>query len=521
MTYVLKIILGGQSGRSTKDLFAYPEPPPIGRERAPRRAADEDFVKKRNYTFGTKVLTAFAGMGALLGILGWLSLSSVSASKQSFDNAVNKTVVKLSLFDEIDANRIQMISNQRGVVLGTFAKDEAEIQKNEGLFREEAAQVRRDLDQLRTLLYLPVGKQAAAQIESDLDNWMPLFESVMQMAKQGDTWGANKIRKEKAAPIYNDMGVAAGRGVALQHTLLEDDKKAATDLSSRQSWMVTIFLLIAAGVFGVTTYVVRDANKKLRNAAFELARSIEEMSGAAGQVASSSDTMAQGASEQAASLEETAASSEEIRAMATKNTDTTRSAANLAGESERKVDDTQHALESMVISMTEISASSVKMSRIIKVIDEIAFQTNILALNAAVEAARAGEAGLGFAVVADEVRNLAQRCAQAAKDTASLIEESVLKSGDGKAKADRAAIVIKGITTDSRRVKELVDEVNAASVEQTRGIEQIAQAIAQMDRVTQGNAAAAEQGASAAQELRSQAENLNTVVEQLTAIVGA
>jgi methyl-accepting chemotaxis protein/methyl-accepting chemotaxis protein-1 (serine sensor receptor) len=460
-------------------------------------------------------------MGALLGILGWLSLSSVSASKESFDNAINKTVVKLSLFNEINSVHIQMISDQRGIVLGSFAKDTAEIQKNEGLFREEAAQIRRDLDQARPLIVTAEARAGADQVESDLNNWMPLFENVVQLAKQGDTEGANKIRKEKAAILYNDMGVAAVKVAGIQRTLLEEDKKAASALSARQSWVVTIFLLIAAGVFAVAIYVVRDSNGRLRSAAIQLARSIEEMSGAAGQVASSSDTMAQGASEQAASLEETAASSEEIRAMATKNTETTRAAANLAGESERKVDDTQHALESMVTSMTEISASSEKMSRIIKVIDEIAFQTNILALNAAVEAARAGEAGLGFAVVADEVRNLAQRCAQAAKDTASLIEESVAKSGDGKAKADRAATVIKGITTDSRRVKELVDEVNCASVEQTRGIEQIAQAIAQMDRVTQGNAAAAEQGASAAQELRSQAENLNIVVEQLTSMVGS
>ena len=134
-----------------------------------------------------------------------------------------------------------------------------------------------------------------------------------------------------------------------------------------------------------------------------------------------------------------------------------------------------------------------KIAKIIKVIDEIAFQTNILALNAAVEAARAGEAGMGFAVVADEVRSLAQRCAQAAKDTAALIEESILKSGDGKGKVDQVTTAIRTITADTTSVKTLVEEVSLASQEQARGIQQIGKAIVQMEQVTQSTAANAEE----------------------------
>ena len=141
-------------------------------------------------------------------------------------------------------------------------------------------------------------------------------------------------------------------------------------------------------------------------------------------------------------------------------------------------------------------------------IDEIAFQTNILALNAAVEAARAGEAGMGFAVVADEVRNLAQRCAQAAKDTASLIEESIAKSNDGKSKVDQVAAAIREITEESTTIKTLVDEVNLGSQEQARGMEQIGKAITQMEQVTQKTAANAEESASAAEELNAQSESL-------------
>ena len=170
--------------------------------------------------------------------------------------------------------------------------------------------------------------------------------------------------------------------------------------------------------------------------------------------------------------------------------------------------------------MKDLDASGENIARIIKVIDGIAFQTNILALNAAVEAARAGEAGMGFAVVADEVRNLAQRCAQAAKDTAALIEESIAKSNDGKVKVDQVASAIRAISEESAKVKTLVDEVNLGSQEQARGIEQIGKAITQMEQVTQKTAANAEESASAAEELSAQSETLKNVVVRLTAMVG-
>jgi methyl-accepting chemotaxis protein len=159
--------------------------------------------------------------------------------------------------------------------------------------------------------------------------------------------------------------------------------------------------------------------------------------------------------------------------------------------------------------------------RIVKVIDEIAFQTNILALNAAIEAARAGEAGLGFAVVPDEVRSLAQRSSQAAKDTAGLIEESMTKSNGGKVKLGEVAAAIRSITESASQVKRLVDEVHLGSEEQARGIDQISKAITQIEQVTQQTAASAGESASASEELNAQAENVRSIVEQLTVLAGA
>jgi len=265
---------------------------------------------------------------------------------------------------------------------------------------------------------------------------------------------------------------------------------------------------------------VQQISHSLRQTVTELSEGAGQTASAAAQVSAASQSLAQGSSEQAASLEETSASSEEINSMAQKNTENSRAAANLVVQSQQKFVETNRALEQMVVAMGEINTSSDKISKIIKVIDEIAFQTNILALNAAVEAARAGEAGTGFAVVADEVRNLAQRCAQAAKDTAGLIEESIGKSNEGKTKVDQVAVAIRAITDESAKVKTLVDEVNVGSQEQARGIQEISKAITQMEQVTQSTAANAEESASASEELTAQSESVRAVVQRLSAMVG-
>ncbi len=281
---------------------------------------------------------------------------------------------------------------------------------------------------------------------------------------------------------------------------------------------VTAVGLVVASAVGV--FVVRSITGGMHELVQEIAQGAEQVSSAATQISSASQSLAEGTSQQAASLEETSASTEEINSMARRNSENSNSAADLVKQSEQRFSDTNRSLQEMVLAMGEINASSDKISKIIKVIDEIAFQTNILALNAAVEAARAGEAGMGFAVVADEVRNLAQRCAQAARDTAVLIEESITKSTDGKAKVDQVAKAIHAITEQSGQVKTLVDEVHLGSQEQSRGIEQIGRAIVQMEQVTQKAAASAEESASSTEELKAQSAALKDIVGRLNTMVG-
>ena len=331
---------------------------------------------------------------------------------------------------------------------------------------------------------------------------------------------------EMARRIMHDDKYHADKAIIMRpidefDRMLDERTKETVAAARGRSNAALWFIGILAAALGMMVYLtVRTVKNALTGVVAELQQGAEQVASAASQVSSSSQSLAQASSEQAASLEETSASSEEINSMARKNTENSRHAADLVTQSQEKFVETNESLDQMVVAMGEIKTSSDKISKIIKTIDEIAFQTNILALNAAVEAARAGEAGMGFAVVADEVRNLAQRCAQAAKETAALIEESVAKSNDGKNKVDQVAVAIRAITNESNQIKALVDEVNLGSQEQARGIEQIGRAVTQMEQVTQNTAANAEESASAAEELNAQSETLRDIVERLTAMVG-
>jgi methyl-accepting chemotaxis protein/methyl-accepting chemotaxis protein-1 (serine sensor receptor) len=311
-------------------------------------------------------------------------------------------------------------------------------------------------------------------------------------------------------------------------TIVEWNSKAAhttiaeTTQTVQTTWLVALLMGIVSLIVGVgvSWFMIAALNKELAQTITELSEGAVQIASAASQVASSSQSLAQGSSEQAASLEETSSTTEEINSMAGRNSDNSNVMTRMVAESQLEFVTTNLQLDEMVSAMDEINSSSAKIGKIIKVIDEIAFQTNILALNAAVEAARAGEAGMGFAVVADEVRNLAQRCAQAAKDTADLIEDSIGKSGGGKAKVGLVATAIQRITGEFEKIKTLVDEVSCGSKEQTDGIGLIRQSLSQMELVSQSTAAGAEQGAAAAEQLNAQSEALKDIVVRLNSMAG-
>ena len=332
-----------------------------------------------------------------------------------------------------------------------------------------------------------------------------------------------------ALPLLNNMhpGCAECHALNTSGRIVMGSVNAYVPLGGdyAQSRAQTLSIGLFAGlamlglVAGIGVFVNRSMVRPVKVVAETIAAAAQQATASAGQVSCASQSLAQGAGTQAASLEETSASLEEMSSVTRRNAESARDANELAHAARSAADLGATNMQSMSRAMEDIKTSSDDVAKIIKTIDEIAFQTNILALNAAVEAARAGEAGMGFAVVADEVRNLAQRSAQAAKETAGKIEGSIAKTAQGVQISAQVLASLQEIVGKVRRLEELVAQVASASLEQNQGIEQVNKAVGHMDQITQANAASAEESASAATELNSQAENLRQAVTQLLHIV--
>ena len=292
--------------------------------------------------------------------------------------------------------------------------------------------------------------------------------------------------------------------------------------SSAQTTILTIIAVALSLAFGIVLClgIVRAINKALNHVSTELGDGARQVVAAATQVASASQSLAQGASEQAASIEETSASIEEMSSVTLSNADSADQVNALARQARAAAEKGAADMKQMSEAMIAIQAGSDDIGRIIKTIDEIAFQTNILALNAAVEAARAGEAGRGFAVVAEEVRGLAQRSAKAARESATKVSDAAGRTTLGVQINAKVAAALAEIVTHVRGVDELAAAVATASRQQSQGIAQVNTAVGRMDLVTQSNAAGAEESASAAEELNAQAEAMRQVVGELEQLVG-
>ncbi len=313
-------------------------------------------------------------------------------------------------------------------------EDPAEMQTVEQDITQVSGDLADDMKKYGAAITSEEDRQNFAKLQPELDainqGWIMKVRPLSRESKNKEAFA---LYKSDLLPhiivLRNELDYMADWNIKVGEAKIDETTK-----TTQTSWWLSLCTGLVSLVVGIllSWVMITALNKQVSRAVSELTEGAEQIASAATQVSSSSQSLAQGSSEQAASIEETSASSEEINSMARKNMDNSRSTAALVGQSQEMFAKANRQLAEMVVSMDEINESSGKISRIIKVIDEIAFQTNILALNAAVEAARAGEAGMGFAVVADEVRNLAQRSAQAAKDTAILIEDSISKSNGGK-----------------------------------------------------------------------------------------
>lgn len=357
-------------------------------------------------------------------------------------------------------------------------------------------------------------------IQSMIQNALKTTNGSVNMERYGWKNPEDKVARTKVAAVT----YFAPWDWVIGASVYEDDFRDATLLVRAAQMHMVVWVLGAAGIMMllgglVGHFVAQGIARPLVRLISSLQSSTSQISSASAQLTSSSQSLAEGASEQAASVEETSSSLEEMSSMTRRNSENAQQANDLARQARQAAEVGATQVQSMVQSMEAIKTSSDEVAKIARAIDEIAFQTNILALNAAVEAARAGEAGMGFAVVADEVRNLAQRSAQAAKETSAKIEGSIATTTAGVEVTQRVREALDEILTNIRKVDQLAAEVATASREQSQGLEQVNTAVTQVDKVIQANAAGAEENASAAEELNAQAAHLQEAIQELSRIV--
>lgn len=393
-----------------------------------------------------------------------------------------------------------------------------ELTKAQAAFGEHAGIIRERISENQEMTLSTAAEAAIAEVKTPLEAYV---------AKAGEIIGhaaTDHAKAEAEMPEFVQAFTDLETAMEKVSDVIEagsEELVAANDRieKSFKAELVGSVIVAIIVLFVLSIVVARSIPRPFQALTRLLNEMANQMASASSQVASASQGLAEGASEQAASLEETSASLEEMASMTRRNAEHAQRAKSLANETRASADAGAGDMRDMSSAMDEIKGASDNIAAIIKTINEIAFQTNILALNAAVEAARAGEAGMGFAVVADEVRSLAQRSAQAARDTDEKIADAIRKSQQGVELSQKVGVRLSEMVGKARQVDELVAEIATACQEQSTGIGQVNQAMTQMDRVTQSNAANAEESAAAAEELSAQSDALHEAVQQLQMLV--
>ena len=349
---------------------------------------------------------------------------------------------------------------------------------------------------------------------------LPLVAQVIESRRAGRTEDARRLLLDQAKPAFTEWLARINRFIDHQEAENKAESLQARAVADGfQQLMIVLCLVSVAAAAVLAYYITRSIVLPLRQVTGQLGECSAQIGDAAGHLASSSGGLAEGSSKQASSLEEISASLQELSSMTTGNADNALAGKNSANAAREAAERGSEEMVRMQTAMGSIQRSSEDVAKIIKTIDEIAFQTNILALNAAVEAARAGEAGAGFAVVADEVRSLAQRAANAARETSEKIADATQRSIQGVEISNRVSAGFTEILAKVREVDARVAEVASASREQSTGLNQISSAVAQIDVLTQSNAASSEETASASNDLSRQSEILRDAAAQLVAMV--
>jgi methyl-accepting chemotaxis protein len=473
----------------------------------------EEVLTMKNMSIGKKITLGFGIVLILLVAIGVMSFTGVSdivkdAHEVIMGNELDRELAQREVDHLNWVNKVNAFLNNESVTKLEVEVDDHKCGFGKWLYGEDRKETEKLFADIAPLL---------KEIE---EPHRQLHLSAVEIGKAKSKGEARTIYVHQTGQSLERVQglLRKVRETAKKHVMTEDVMlKDAT--STKRNVTIVGIVATVIGTFLAWT-IARGITKVLKGISSQLGDAAEQVASASIQVSSASQSLAEGASEQAAGIEETSSSIEEMSSMTKQNADNSQQANTLMADTSKVVDEANRSMTELTGSMREISQASEETAKIIKTIDEIAFQTNLLALNAAVEAARAGEAGAGFAVVADEVRNLAMRAADAAKNTANLIEGTVKKIKNGSDIVTKTNEAFTKVATGAKKVGELVGEISAASSEQAQGIDQINKAVSEMDKVVQKNAASAEESASAAEEMNAQAEVMKGFVGELAAVVG-
>jgi len=500
-----------------------------------------------NLKIGTRLGAAFAAVLILLVVIASVGLSQLQTMRERLDLIVQVSYAKTADANDIALRAMDNARVVRNLILNT---SQDAVRTNKATYDANLLAIAERFRHLHQTISSPEGKALLREVEQARDAYSRYTEGVVKQALQMNIREATTTLYGEGYKNQAVYFAALKKLVEFQHQqMLTEARQSAERFEFARTLIVglgSLAVLLACGVgYVVARGITRPLSEAVRIAdrvaagdltqdvpvasrdeTGQLMRALKSMNDslaavvgrvrqgtdtiatASGQIASGNQDLSQRTEEQASSLEETAASMEELTGTVKQNADNARQANQLAQSASAVAEQGGAVVGEVVTTMDAINTASRKIVDIISVIDGIAFQTNILALNAAVEAARAGEQGRGFAVVATEVRNLAQRSAAAAKEIKGLIDDSVGKVSTGTELVSRAGQTMDEVVSSIKRVTDIMGEIAAASQEQTRGIEQVNQAITQMDQVTQQNAALVEEASAAAQSMREQAGSL-------------
>ncbi|MEI6257307.1 MAG: methyl-accepting chemotaxis protein [Planctomycetota bacterium] len=470
------------------------------------------------WTIPSRITFGFLTLIAFNLLIGGLSLYQLFAIKQNVAMLADNSVPSVVALNEIiQLNTVT--SKQVRQIIEQVEFDKAAT-VSDVVFKESQAKADELCKAYATLFSDKEDQRLFLEAAANRNQYLAAGRKVIELATTGKLTEAKAVMRNDMEPVLEKAVASFNDDISYNIRLASEEGVKAKANASLTSLLVTTALIVSSLLGGLIGWgIIRAVTSSLGLISSALQEGATQTSTASGQLAIASNSLAAGCSEQGSSVAETSAALEEMSVMIRSTADNAEKAKAFAQQARTAAQTGAQTMLEMNTAMHAIEASSAEVAKIVKNIDEIAFQTNILALNAAVEAARAGEAGAGFAVVADEVRSLAQRSAAAAKETAEKIETAIANSKRGSMSCSKVGESLEEIVQKVAAADGLVAEIATAAKEQSQGIQQVGVAMTQMDKVTQSNAASAQQSASAAEQLNSQAHSMQDSVRSLRALV--